>query len=186
MTDPDWTLSASHAHLAALIAEVDRRNDQRFQAQEKAVQTAMTAYEKATNAALASSDKASTLAAQATKEHFAAVNGLQARMDNQARELISRNEALSEIKAARAEGAAATAALDAKLTDYTARADRADPLHALTRQVDVGAGQTQGSQAQIVDRRQSISTTAVVAGLVVSGVLLILAIATFAAAAYKP
>jgi hypothetical protein len=42
-----WTVDTLRAHLVALIGELDRRSEQRFDAQEKAVQAALTAAKEA-------------------------------------------------------------------------------------------------------------------------------------------
>lgn len=48
MKDDDiWTLEALHLHLLSKLDEADRRYEQRFVAQEKAILTALAAAEKA-------------------------------------------------------------------------------------------------------------------------------------------
>ncbi len=60
-----WTLETLYQHLKGLIEEADKRYEQRFIAQEKAVGTAMVAQDKAVQAALTAQEKAVTAAMSA-------------------------------------------------------------------------------------------------------------------------
>lgn len=73
-------------------AAADRRYEQRFEAQEKAVQAAFAAQKEAINAALAAADRAVTKAELATEKRFESVNEFRGTLDNQQRTLIPRSE----------------------------------------------------------------------------------------------
>lgn len=86
-----------------MMAERDRLYSQRFDAQEKSTIVAFTAAQKAVDAALISTkeshaasliaikEAAAAFGAQ-TKEHFAAINGLQAKLDKQAETFVNIKE----------------------------------------------------------------------------------------------
>jgi len=61
-------------HLLALMAEKDKRDEQRFEAQEKAVRDALLAAEKAVAAALTTAKEAVAKAETATEKRFESVN----------------------------------------------------------------------------------------------------------------
>lgn len=77
-----WTIETVREHVLSLLAERDRQYDQRFIAQEKAVQTAMNAAERAVS-------KAET----AAEKRFDAVNEFRATLADQQRTLMPRAEA---------------------------------------------------------------------------------------------
>jgi septal ring factor EnvC (AmiA/AmiB activator) len=139
-----WTPELLFVHFTKMLAEADKRLTLTSDAAKEAVGAALVGQEKATSAALASADKAATLFAEATKDHFILSNGLQMRMDQQARDLISRNEVITEIKSVRSELTAALKAVDDKVDAVTRRVDTAEPLHALKARVDTGEGRTSG------------------------------------------
>jgi hypothetical protein len=110
--------------LSAIITERDLRYGQRFEAQQRAVDAALASVEKHNAAALVAAKEATAAALVAVKEtsaayivqtnaHFAAINGLQAKLDKQAESLASTKdvntlaERLTRIEA-RGEGAGGT------------------------------------------------------------------------------
>lgn len=76
-----WTTDTLRAHLLAMLAEKDRRDQQRFEAQTKAIDAAMAAAEKAV-----------TKAENATERRFDAVNEFRATLSDQAATLASKAE----------------------------------------------------------------------------------------------
>lgn len=77
----EWTLRSTREHLLALIAELDRRNVQQFEAQEKAVA-----------AALAAADRAVAKAELASERRFDSVNEFRATLSDQASRFVTRDE----------------------------------------------------------------------------------------------
>jgi hypothetical protein len=114
----------SAATLAAIIAERDLRYGQRFEAQQRAVDAALVSVKEHNAAALVAAKEATAAALVAVKEtsaayivqtnaHFAAINGLQAKLDKQAESFVSAKDLnviadrLTRIEA-RGEGAGST------------------------------------------------------------------------------
>ena len=83
-----WTVDT----LRVLMNERDLRYDQRFQAQEKALQDNFIAAEKAISIAMASSDRAVTKAEVAAEKRFDGLNELRGAMSDQASRLMPRAE----------------------------------------------------------------------------------------------
>jgi len=81
-----WTIDSLHEHMNKLIAESDRRYEQRFEAQEKAVQAALVAAEKAV-----------TKAEVAAEKRFDNVNEFRAQLADQASTFMPRLEAENRI-----------------------------------------------------------------------------------------
>jgi len=93
-----WTIDSAKAHLLALMAEKDKRDQQRFDAQSDAI-----------NAALQSAEKAVTKAEVAAERRFDSVNEFRDTLRDQATTFVNRAE---------------LAALNARLSDLAARVDR--------------------------------------------------------------
>lgn len=98
-----WTLETLHAHLTKLVEEADKRYEQRFIAQEKAVGTAMVAQDKAVQAALTAQEKAVAAAMsaanlavdkaeKATSERLAGMNEFRAALTDQTSNYMPRVE----------------------------------------------------------------------------------------------
>lgn len=87
-----WSIETALDHVLAIINEKDRRYEQRFQDQQKAVETALVAQEKAVNAALDAQKTAVAKAESATEKRFESVNEFRGTLDNQQRTLIPRSE----------------------------------------------------------------------------------------------
>lgn len=101
--DKQWTVETALDHVLALLASVDLRYEQRFQASEKAldlgfssqksaIDAAFAAQKDAINAALASADRAVSKAELATEKRFESVNEFRGTLDQQQRTLIPRSE----------------------------------------------------------------------------------------------
>jgi hypothetical protein len=88
-----WTTDTVLAHLRELIDERDRRYEQRFEGQEKAVAAALAAQEKAVAAALSAADRAVSKAELAAEKRFEAVNEFRGQLADQAGRLLPRSEA---------------------------------------------------------------------------------------------
>ena len=81
------------------LLERDRRYEERYVAQEKAVLAALAAQEKLTNAAFASAEKAVAKAEDAQKDYNARSNEFRGQLDDQAKTLMPRTEALTQYAA---------------------------------------------------------------------------------------
>jgi Tfp pilus assembly protein PilX len=80
--DPSaWEADTLHAHLSRILAEMDRRYEQRFDAQQRA-----------TEAALAAAEKAVSKAETAAERRFEGVNEFRATLSDQAALLMPRAE----------------------------------------------------------------------------------------------
>jgi len=87
-----WTVDTLRAHMAALMAEKDLRDQQRFDAQQLALRDALTAQEKAVNAALTAAEQAVQKAEGAAEKRFDAVNEFRGQLADQARDFQPRKE----------------------------------------------------------------------------------------------
>jgi len=72
--------------------EAEKRNGQRFDAQQEAVTTAMTAAEKAVSAAMAAAEKAVTKAENASERRFESVNEFRQTLSDQSSSFLTRTE----------------------------------------------------------------------------------------------
>jgi hypothetical protein len=75
-----------------MMDEAEKRNGQRFDAQQEAVATAMTAAEKAVVAAMAAAEKAVTKAEAAAEKRFESVNEFRKTLSDQTNSFLTRNE----------------------------------------------------------------------------------------------
>ena len=80
------------AYIEALMAEADKRNEQRFLAQQKAVQDAMVAQEKAVTAALAAAEKAVAVAERNAEQWRAGANEWRGSMTDRERNFASQGD----------------------------------------------------------------------------------------------
>ena len=87
-----WTVDTLRDFILRLIGEHDKRYEQRFLAQESAVQSALTAAEKAVNAALIAADRAVAKAEQAQERRNEATNEFRGQLADQAATLMPRRE----------------------------------------------------------------------------------------------
>ncbi len=75
-----------------LMSEAEKRNGQRFDAQQEAVSTAMVAAEKAVSAAMAAAEKAVTKAETAAERRFESVNEFRKTLSDQTGTFLTRPE----------------------------------------------------------------------------------------------
>jgi hypothetical protein len=91
-----WTLDTLAAHLisvvSSLLSEIDKRYEQRFKAQETAVDKAFIAQEKSIQVALSSAEKAVTKAEIAVEKRFDNTNEWRAAMQDRDRNQMPRVE----------------------------------------------------------------------------------------------
>lgn len=110
-----WTIDSLRFYFERLIAESDKRYEQRFISQQEAIQAALAAQEKAVNAALIAADRAVIKAELAAEKRFEGVNEFRATLADQAATLMPRTEAESRIQA-----------MAEKLADVTDRLNRSE------------------------------------------------------------
>jgi hypothetical protein len=80
------------AHVRAVLKEMDKRYQQRFDASQTAIQQALASAEKAVLAALAAAEKAVEKAETAANNRFEAGNEIKAAMETQSRTFATRRE----------------------------------------------------------------------------------------------
>ena len=91
-------MSAASAHFQEILgAERDLRYQQRWEAQNKAVEAAMIASEKAINAALLAAEKAVSKAEIATEKRFEGANEFRASLEDITRSQVPRAEYLAGV-----------------------------------------------------------------------------------------
>ena len=93
-----WTVDTLHALVRALLAESDKRYEQRFISQQEAIQAALLAQKEAVNAALVAADRAVIKAETAAEKRFEGVNEFRATLADQAANLMPRVEAEARIQ----------------------------------------------------------------------------------------
>lgn len=81
------------AELLAMFQEHDRRYEQRFIAQQEAIQAALLAQKEAVNAALVAADRAVIKAETASEKRFQGVNEFLGQLSDQAQTFLPRQEA---------------------------------------------------------------------------------------------
>ena len=94
----DWTHDSLREYVERVFKEADRRYEQRFADQEKAVSAALAAAEKAVNTALISAKEAVIKAESASEKRFESVNEFRATLADQSATLISRIEVEGQFK----------------------------------------------------------------------------------------
>jgi hypothetical protein len=82
-------------HFEARLHDMDIRQQQRFDAQTKAIDAAMTAQRTAIDAALTAADKATLKAEQAAKDKFESMNEFRGTLTDQNATFMTRAESLS-------------------------------------------------------------------------------------------
>jgi len=140
-----WTVESLKEHFTKVFTESDRRYEERFIAQEKAVNTAFVASEKAVNTALIAQEKAinsALIAAKeavlkaesATEKRFEAVNEFRQTLSDQTATFIPRAEAIQRAE----QNAEKITALDKRMTDA---------LSDINSRLDRTAGKSSGVDA---------------------------------------
>jgi hypothetical protein len=135
-----WTVDTVAAHFGTLLDEADRRYEQRFIGQEKAVAAALAAVEKGGNAALVSAKEAVTKAELASEKRFDAVNEFRQLVNDVLSGAMPRAEAEQRI----AGNAEKIAAIEVRFAENLARVhSRLDNRDGL-----VAGSEKQGQRAQ--------------------------------------
>lgn len=104
-----WTVDSLKAHIEQVVAEVDRRYEQRFVAQEKAVLTALIAQKEAVTSAMTAAEKAVEKAETQAKEWRAQANEWRSTMSDREARFVTQDS---------------FTALAEKVHDISARIDR--------------------------------------------------------------
>ena len=87
-----WTVDTLRAHIHGLLAEMDLRYQQRFDAQQVAIGDARIAAEKAVQAALSAAKEAVNKAEDSNQRRFESVNEFRSTLSDQAQQFVSRAE----------------------------------------------------------------------------------------------
>lgn len=87
-----WSVDTAIDHVLALLAAADKRYEQRFETQEKALELGFANQRTAIDAALAAQKEGIDKAERATEKRFESVNEFRGTLDNQQRTLIPRSE----------------------------------------------------------------------------------------------
>jgi hypothetical protein len=93
-----WRIQTLFEHFTGRLVEMDLRHQQRFDAQTKAIEAALTAQRTAVEAALVAADKATNKAEEAASKRFDSVNEFRAALSDQAANFITRMEAEASIR----------------------------------------------------------------------------------------
>ncbi len=80
-------------HFESLLADKDKRDQQRYDAQSKALDAALLAADRAVQAALQAAEKAVTKAENAAEKRFESVNEFRTTLSDQAAQFLTRSEA---------------------------------------------------------------------------------------------
>jgi hypothetical protein len=148
-----WTTDTLRAHLTDVINERDKRYEQRFLAQESAVQSALVAQEKAVNAALTAADRAVAKAEQAQERRNEATNEFRGQLADQAATLMPRREVEQLFSSLHAE-------MDAELKAVNAKAD------SNANRIENAAGRSGGADASTATLIAAVAALASVAAIV--------------------
>jgi hypothetical protein len=138
-----WTTDTLREHITQLINEHDKRYEQRFLAQESAVQSALVAQEKAVNAALIAADRAVAKAEVAQDKRNEATNEFRGQLSDQAATLMPRKEVEQVISSLSERMQVELRSQDSRIDSLSKLADRAVGRNAgisSTWQIILGAG----------------------------------------------
>jgi len=162
---PDWTVDTLYAYFTALFREAELRNQQRFDAQEKAIEAARIAAGRAVEQALNAQQQAVDKAEAAAEKRFASVNEFRGQLSDQVRTFAPREYVDSQLGAMVQRmndlGDARQAALDearriasgllprevyeqALIASVNERTLLSERITAIERRLDVQAGRSQG------------------------------------------
>jgi hypothetical protein len=95
MSSSPWRIETLFEHFTTRFTDIDLRQQQRFDAQTKAIDAAMIAQRTAIEAALVAADKATDKAEEAAQRRFESVNEFRATLSDQATTFMTRAEAMS-------------------------------------------------------------------------------------------
>lgn len=87
-----WTIETLRLHILALMATNDAKYSERFQAQQTAMEAALTAQKLAVDTALSAADRAVLKSEVAAEKRFESVNEFRASLADQQRTLMPRSE----------------------------------------------------------------------------------------------
>jgi hypothetical protein len=99
MADSGWTIETLKEHFDTRLVEKDQRDQQRFDAQERAVGAAMAAQEKAVGAAMAAADRAVQKAETAADRRAEGQNEFRATLTDQAATFATK-DAVQDVRVA--------------------------------------------------------------------------------------
>jgi hypothetical protein len=151
-------------YFEALLKEQQARVNERFEIQEKAVQTALLGQEKAVSAAIIAADRAVTKAETATEKRFESVNEFRSTLADQASMLMPKSEAEIRFKSVEIK----FDDLSKQLTDLRSRVDVGPAgLRALQTISDINSGVKQGSDENYTRIALIIATTAAIVAVAV-------------------
>jgi len=112
MTSAGWTIETLYEHFNKLFAEKDLRDDQRFKAQEKAVESALKAQQDSVSAALNSADRAVQKSEAAYNDRFNSVNEFRGQISDQTKEFPSKVVVDAQVSALQLQLNALTSRMD--------------------------------------------------------------------------
>lgn len=87
-----WTVDSLKELMLSVLTEMDRRYEQRFEAQQVALRDALLAQEKAVTAALNAAERAVSKAELASERRFESINEFRGQLADQAATLMPRAE----------------------------------------------------------------------------------------------
>ena len=87
-----WTVITLKKHFEQRLSDKDLRDEQRFEAQSKAVEAALEAQKTAVAIALTGAEKAVTKAETAAEKRFDSVNEFRSQLKDQAGTFVTRSE----------------------------------------------------------------------------------------------
>lgn len=129
-----WTVESVKEHFTSMMRESDRRYEERFIAQEKAIDAALVAQEKAVQAALISAKEAVLKQERDSEKRFDAVNEFRQTLSDQAATFIARTEAVQRDE----QNAEKIATLEKRMNDSFTQ---------VNSRLDLGAGRSIGMNA---------------------------------------
>ncbi len=161
-----WTIDSLHSHLITILGEIDKRYEQRFQAQEKAVLAALAAAEKAVTVAEVNAEKWRSNA-----------NEWRGSMDDRERNFARRDSVEAQFNGMAEKSDSRYASLDGRINDLTSRLDKAAELNLLatrvtqSESVDVGAANRAASTAAAARLTVTVAAVLVAIGSLIALVL---------------
>jgi hypothetical protein len=133
-----WTTETLRVHFHQLLDEKDKRDQQRFEAQEKALADALLAVEKSTQATFVAADRATTKAEMAADERFKAVNAFREQLNDLIGTFMPRAEASNRIDSLGSRMEAAATVINDRIERVNHEVD------GLASKIDKSEGRTTG------------------------------------------
>lgn len=144
-----WTVDTLHSHVVRVMAELDLRYQQRFDAQQEALAAALLAAEKAVGTALTAAEKAVIKAETAADKRFEAVNEFRAQLADQAATFMPRLESDARFLA-----------IEEKISGIAKMIERSEGRRAGDLQGSAEAQATSATQAAIQAQLADLARTA--------------------------